>query len=129
MSKKYYLRLIVILVYTTLISCTSEVYDVEVSNTMAVERENESVELLVNKLPELIASNVEKYGIYDKSTKQFLTSQVIDNDMDGSPAKDGLRCRIETIVMMQVSGKPPLYSYSFLFFYLPLSLVAFLYSE
>jgi len=85
MSKKYSLRLIVILVYTTLISCTSEVYDVEVSNTMAVERENESVELLVNKLPELIASNVEKYGIYDKSTKQFLTSQVIDNDMDGSP--------------------------------------------
>ena len=85
MSKKYYLRLIVILVYTTLISCTSEVYDVEVSNTMAVERENESVELLVNKLPELIASNVGKYGIYDKSTKQFLTSQVIDNDMDGSP--------------------------------------------
>ena len=85
MSKKYYLRLIVILVYTTLISCTSEVYDVEVSNTMAVERENESVELLVNKLPELIASNVGNYGIYDKSTKQFLTSQVIDNDMDGSP--------------------------------------------
>lgn len=85
MSKKYYLRLIVTLMYTTLISCTSEVYDVEVSNTMSVERENESVELLVNKLPELIALNVENYGIYDKSTKQFLTSQVIDNDMDGSP--------------------------------------------
>ena len=85
MSKKYSLRLIVILVYTTLISCTSEVYDVEVSNTMAVGRENEPVELLVNKLPELIASNVGNYGIYDKSTKQFLTSQVIDNDMDGSP--------------------------------------------
>jgi len=71
--------------YTTLISCTSEVYEVEVSNNMAVERENESVELLVNKLPELIASNAGKYGIYDKSTKQFLTSQFIDNDMDGSP--------------------------------------------
>ena len=85
MSKKYYLRLIVTLMYTTLISCTSEVYNVEVSNTMAVERENESVELLLNKLPELIASNVGNYGIYDKSTKQFLTSQVIDNDMDGSP--------------------------------------------
>ena len=85
MSKKYYLRLIVTFMYTTLISCTSEVYEVEVSNTMAVERENESVELLVNKLPELIASNVGNYGIYDKSTKQFLTSQVIDNDMDGSP--------------------------------------------
>jgi hypothetical protein len=85
MSKKYYLSLIVTLMYTTLISCTSEVYDVEVSNTMSVERENESVELLVNKLPELIALNVENYGIYDKSTKQFLTSQVIDNDMDGSP--------------------------------------------
>ena len=85
MSKKYYLRLIVTLMYTTLISCTSEVYEVEVINTMSVERENESVELLVNKLPELIALNVENYGVYDKLTKQFLTTQIIDNDMDGSP--------------------------------------------
>ena len=85
MSKKYYLRLIVTLMYTTLISCTSEVYEVEVTNTMSVERENESVELLVNKLPELIALNVENYGVYDKLTKQFLTTQIIDNDMDGSP--------------------------------------------
>ena len=85
MFKEDYLKLSFCLLFSILISCSPEVYNVEVSNTMAVERENESVDILIKKLPELIASNILNYGIYDASRKQFLISQVIDNDMDGSP--------------------------------------------
>ena len=85
MFKEDYLKLSFCFLFSILISCSPEVYNVEVSNTMAVERENESVDILIKKLPELIASNILNYGIYDASRKQFLISQVIDNDMDGSP--------------------------------------------
>ena len=85
MFKENYSSLSVSLLFSILISCAPEVYNVEISNTMVVERENESVTLLINKLPEFISSNIENYGIYDASTKQFLISQVIDNDIDGSP--------------------------------------------
>ena len=68
---------------TLLVSCTSGPLTINLTNTLDVSRQNETVEIDIYDLPQSIVSMIERVGVYDPSKGVFLTTQLIDLDKDG----------------------------------------------
>ena len=68
---------------TLLVSCTSGPLTINLTNTLDVSRQNETVEIDIYDLPKSIVSMIERVGVYDPSEGLFLTTQLIDLDKDG----------------------------------------------
>tara|TARA_B100001059_G_scaffold35659_1_gene28715 strand:- start:84327 stop:85493 length:1167 start_codon:yes stop_codon:yes gene_type:complete len=66
-----------------LASCTPTPVSIHLTNNLSIERQNETVEVLIADLPELLSSKIDKIGVYDPSENTFLTTQLIDIDQDG----------------------------------------------
>ena len=66
-----------------LASCTPTPVSIHLTNNLNIERQNETVEVLIADLPELLSSKIDKIGVYDPSENTFLTTQLIDIDQDG----------------------------------------------
>ena len=68
---------------TLLVSCTSGPLTINLTNTLDVSRQNETVEINIYDLPQNMVSMIERVGVYDPSEGLFLTTQLIDLDKDG----------------------------------------------
>ncbi len=68
---------------TLLVSCTSGPLIINLTNTLDVSRQNETVEIDIYDLPQKMVSMIERVGVYDPSEGLFLTTQLIDLDKDG----------------------------------------------
>ena len=68
---------------TLLVSCTSGPLTINLTNTLDVSRQNETVEIDIYDLPQNMVSMIERVGVYDPSEGLFLTTQLIDLDKDG----------------------------------------------
>ena len=66
-----------------LASCAPTPVSIHLTNNLSIERQNETVEVLIADLPELLSSKIDKIGVYDPSENTFLTTQLIDIDQDG----------------------------------------------
>ena len=66
-----------------LTSCAPKPVSIHLTNNLSIERQNETVEVLIADLPELLSSKIDKIGVYDPSENTFLTTQLIDVDQDG----------------------------------------------
>ena len=66
-----------------LTSCAPKPVSIHLINNLSIERQNETVEVLIADLPELLSSKIDKIGVYDPSENTFLTTQLIDVDQDG----------------------------------------------
>ncbi len=67
-----------------LASCTPAPVSIHLTNSLSIERQNETVEILIADLPELVYSKIDKIGVYDPLQNTFLTTQLIDVDQDGN---------------------------------------------
>lgn len=66
-----------------LASCAPTPVSIHLTNNLSIERQNETVEVLIADLPEPLSSKIDKIGVYDPSENTFLTTQLIDVDQDG----------------------------------------------
>tara|TARA_B100001057_G_scaffold497583_1_gene602112 strand:- start:860 stop:2026 length:1167 start_codon:yes stop_codon:yes gene_type:complete len=66
-----------------LTSCAPKPVSIHLTNNLSIERQNETVEVLIADLPELLSSKIDKIGVYDPSENTFLMTQLIDVDQDG----------------------------------------------
>ena len=66
-----------------LASCAPTPVSIHLTNNLSIERQNETVEVLIDDLPEPLSSKIDKIGVYDPSENTFLTTQLIDVDQDG----------------------------------------------
>ena len=66
-----------------LASCAPTPVSIHLTNNLSIERQNETVEVLIDDLPEPLSSKIDKIGVYDPSKNTFLTTQLIDVDQDG----------------------------------------------
>jgi len=66
-----------------LASCAPTPVSIHLTNNLSIERQNETVEVLIADLPEPLSSKIDKIGVYDPSENNFLTTQLIDVDQDG----------------------------------------------
>ena len=66
-----------------LASCAPTQVSIHLTNNLSIERQNETVEVLIADLPEPLSSKIDKIGVYDPSENNFLTTQLIDVDQDG----------------------------------------------
>ena len=66
-----------------LTSCAPKPVSIHLTNNLSIERQNETVEVLIADLPELLSSKIDKIGVYDPLENTFLTTQLIDVDQDG----------------------------------------------
>jgi hypothetical protein len=64
-------------------SCAPTPVSIHLTNNLSIVRQNETVEVLIADLPELLSSKIDKIGVYDPSENTFLTTQLIDVDQDG----------------------------------------------
>ena len=64
-------------------SCTAPPVSIHLINNLSIERQNETVEILIVDLPEHLSANIEKIGVYDPSENTFVITQLIDLDKDG----------------------------------------------
>ncbi len=64
-------------------SCATTPVSIYLTNNLSIERQNETVEVLIADLPEPLSSKIDKIGVYDPSENAFLTTQLIDVDQDG----------------------------------------------
>ena len=68
---------------TLLLSCSSSPLTINLTNILDVPRQNETVEIDIDDLPQDMASMIDRVGVYDPSEGVFLTTQLIDFDNDG----------------------------------------------
>ena len=71
------------LIVFLLFSCNSENFLIKVTNDLNINRSYETVEIDLNLFPEKIINNIDKYGIFDLKNNSLLSSQIIDNNLDG----------------------------------------------
>ena len=64
-------------------SCAPTTLSIHLTNNLNVERQNETVEILIAELPDHWLSKIDKIGIYDPVDNTFLVTQLIDVDQDG----------------------------------------------
>lgn len=64
-------------------SCTTPPVSIHLINNLSIERQNETVEILIADLPKHLSANIEKIGVYDPSENTFVITQLIDLDQDG----------------------------------------------
>jgi len=64
-------------------ACSQKPITIQLTNPLDMERVNETVEIDLSELPMEVTAKIDKLGIYDPSTENFLISQLIDTDQDG----------------------------------------------
>ena len=64
-------------------ACSQNPIAIQLNNPLQMERVNETVEIDLSELPMEVTAKIDKLGIYDPSTENFLISQLIDTDQDG----------------------------------------------
>ena len=64
-------------------ACSQKPIAIQLSNPLQMERVNETVEIDLSELPMEVIAKIEKFGVCDPSTENFLISQLIDTDQDG----------------------------------------------
>tara|TARA_B100000941_G_C28166709_1_gene380123 strand:+ start:364 stop:561 length:198 start_codon:yes stop_codon:yes gene_type:complete len=61
---------------------TSPPLTIYLTNILDIVRQNETVEITIDNLPEEMASMINRVGVYNPSEVVFLTTQRIDLDQD-----------------------------------------------
>ena len=61
---------------------TSPPLTIYLTNILDIVRQNETVEITIDNLPEEMASMIYRVGVYNPSEVVFLTTQRIDLDQD-----------------------------------------------